>query len=116
MSKAKGTTLEAPRPSQEELETRLLQAKQEVIHLRWAAEKATVRDALEELRGVVYDVQEVVRGAANQLYSIGEHIQDEEGLSLIGLSITLYRFADLMRQGLQETDSCYMRKLPGGKP
>lgn len=116
MSKAKGTTMKAPCPTQEELETKFRKAEQEAIHLRWAVNKTTVWDAFEELRGVMYDVQEVIRGAANQLYSCGQDIRDQEGLNLIALSITLYRFSDLMSQNLEETESFYMRRLPAGKP
>ncbi len=116
MSKAKGTTVKAPCPTQEELETKFRKAKQEVIHLQWAVKKTTVSDALEELREVMYDVREVVRGAANQLYSCGENIQDhEEGLNLIALSITFDRFSDLMLQKIEETGPFYMQRLPGGK-
>ncbi len=116
MRKTKRTTAKAPRPTQEELETKFREAEQEAVHLRLAVNKTTVWDAFEELRGVMYDVQEVVRSAANQLYSCGQDIQEqEEGLNLIALSITLCSFSDLMRQKLEETESFYMRRLPGGK-
>ena len=116
MSKAKGTSVEAPRPTQEELEAKLIQAKNDAINLQWAVKKATVADVLDELREDMVQLQVVLKGAADQLYDLGEKVSDQEGRSLLALSFTFYFISDLMLKKIRETDSIYMRRLPGGKP
>ena len=116
MSKAKRKTVEAPRPSQEELEAKLIQAENDAINLRWAVKNATVADALDELREDMVQLQVVLKGAADQLYDLGEKVSDQEGRSLLALSFTFHFISDFMLKKIKETDSLYIRKLPRGKP
>ena len=118
MSKAEGTTVEAPRPTQEELKAKLIQAKNDAINLQWAVKNATVRDALDELRFDMVKLQLVLKGAADQLYHLGEseEVNDHDSRNLLALSCSFNFISDSMLKKITETDSIYMRRLPGGKP
>ena len=115
--KAKGTTVEAPRPTQGELEDKLIQVKNDVINLQWALKNATVRDALDELRFDMVQLQVILKGAADQLYHLGESekVSDHDSCNLLALSFSLKFISDFMLKKITETDSIYMRELPGGK-
>lgn len=92
----------------------LNQAKNNIIDLRWSAEKATVRDALEDLRYHMLQVQEAMQDASHRLTEIGEGNREVRGL--LALGIILRCFSEFMLEKLIATDSLYMSKLPAGTP
>jgi hypothetical protein len=116
MAKKKVTQAAATRQPTKRVTTQeqLEQAEKDVINLRWSAKEATVRDALEELRWDMLQVQTAMEGTADQLYEIGGI--SREGHGLLALSIVLRRFAEFMAEKLAATDSLYMSKLPAGRP
>ena len=116
MSKTKGTTVKAPRPSQKELEAKLHQAEDDAIALRWALKKHSARAVLEEFRCELWPVESFLRVTGDQLYEMIPPNDDPLQQFFLSLSNTLTLYADMMRQKLLETDTCYMDKLPAGKP
>ncbi len=116
MAKKKVSQAAATRQPTKRVITReqLHQAENDIINLRWSAEKATVRDALEDLRYHMLQVQTAMQDASDQLYEIGGI--SREGHGLLALGIVLRRFAEFMAEKLTATDSVYMRYLPAGKP
>ena len=115
MSEAKGTTEKAPRPSQKELETRLLQAKNEAIALRLAISKATLRDVIEETRRDMMKAESFFRATAEVMWDKIE-AEDNPGPDFYeSLHDTMELYADMLKERIHLTDSSYMDKLPGGK-
>ena len=115
MSKAKGTTVKAPRPSQEELEAKLHQAEDDAIALRWALKKHNARDVLEEFRSDMWRAEGFLRVTGDQLWDMAGTNDDPNQQLFLSLGNTLTLYADMMQQKLLETDTCYMDKLPAGK-
>ncbi len=115
MSKAKGTTEKAPRPTKEELQSELDKAESEAIRLGWAVEKYTVRQALETFRGDMWRVEGFLRVTGDQIYDMAGSNDNPDQQLFLSLGNTLTLYADMMKQKIDETDPCYMNELPGGK-
>ncbi|MCH8890228.1 MAG: hypothetical protein IH827_03995 [Myxococcales bacterium] len=116
MSKAEGTTVGAPRPTQEELETRLLQAEHVAIDLRLAISKATLRDVIEETRRDMMKAESFFRAIAEVMW---DKIEAEDNPSpdfYESLHDTMELYANMLKERINLTDSSYMDKLPRGKP
>ena len=113
MSKAKRKTVEAPRPSKEELEAKLLKAETDAISLRWALKKATVRSVIEELRRDMMQAETFLKVTSDELYLKADG--SDEGLYFMNLSDTFKLYSEWLHQTINETDPCYMDRLPGGK-
>ena len=116
MSKAKGASVKAPCPSQEELEAKLHQAEDDAIALRWALKKHSARDVLEGFRCDMWSVEGFLRVTGDQLWDMAGTNDDSNQQLFLSLGNTLTLYADMMQQKLLETDTCYMDKLPAGKP
>ena len=116
MSKAKSTTEKAPRPSKEELEAKLLKAETDAISLRFALKKHSVRDVLEEFRCDMGQVEDFLRVTGDQLWHMAGTNADLNQEVFLSLGNTLTLYADMVQQKIEETDTCYIDKLPAGKP
>ena len=115
MSKTKGKTMEAPRPSQKELEAKLHQVEDDAIALRWALKKYSARAVLEEFRNDMSSVENFLRVTGDQLWDMAGTNDNSNQQFFLSLGNTLTLYADMMQQKLLETDTCYMDKLLAGK-
>ncbi len=124
MSEAKGTTVGTPRASQKELEAVLHRNEYETAGLRWALKKFNTRDMLEEFRGEMMRVESFLRVTGDQLFEMVGTNDDPNQQFFLSLSNTLTLYADMVKQKIEETDTCYLGKvhrqnlahLLGGKP
>ena len=111
MNEAKGTTEKAPRASQKELEAVLHRIEYETAGLRWALKKFNTRDVLEEFRGEMMRVESFLRVTGDQLYEMVGTNDDPNQQFFLSLSNTLTLYADMMKQKIEETDTCYLGKV-----
>ena len=116
MSKAKGKTVEAPRPTQEELEAKLIQAKNDAINLRLAISKATLRDVIEETRRDMMKAESFFRATAEVMWDKIETEENPNPDFYESLHDTMELYADMLKERINLTGSSYMDKLPQGKP
>ncbi len=108
MNEAKGTTVKAPRASQKELEAVLHRIEYETAGLRWALKKYNTRDVLEDFRGEMMRVESFLRVTGDQLYEMVGTNDDPNQQFFLSLSNTLTLYADMMKQKIEETDTCYL--------
>ena len=110
MTKTKGTTEKAPRPSRKELEARLHRIEYDANALRWALKKFNVCAVLEEFRSEMMRVEGFLRVTGDQLWDMAGGSDNPHQELFLSLGNTLTLYADMMQQNLEETDTCYMNK------
>lgn len=108
MSEAKGTTVKAPLPSQEELEARLHRLEYDANNLRWALKKYSVQTVLEDFRNEMMRVEGFLRVTGDQVWDMAGTSDNPHQQFFLSLGNTLTLYADMMQQNLEATDTCYL--------